>query len=220
MSRKNSHWKEMVEMQRQRAQQQASVSSAHPEPADEEDEEEVSQSETGTTVSIGRSVGQARTLLQRYRYAAISACVCFFALSLFAALRPPQRADLDLVRVAGQVLLDGQPLTNGVINFVPDYGRGSTSLLDEQGRFALTCLDGRDGAVLGMHSIEIAPDGPPADLGIQWLLPRSLANWQTSGERLEITGPVRDLKIELTMADYPPMESGDADPSALRGEPY
>ena len=61
----------------------------------------------------------------------------------------------DITPVSGQVLIDGQPLCYGVIQFVPSRSRASFGNLDKQGRFQLTCRDTADGAVLGTHSVGI-----------------------------------------------------------------
>jgi hypothetical protein len=214
------HWKELVEMQKAQASRPTRESEE-----DIDDDEELLEEESPRPVATKRAAksepresrfGKAREALQQYRYAAISASVAFIALSLFGALRGPTRADVDVVPVAGQVLVDGEPLSSGIINFVPPEGRGSTGVIDPQGRFTLTCLDGRDGAVLGLHGIEIVPEGPPPADGDQWKLPRSFANWQTSGVTQEITGRVTDLKIDITTADLPQLEQADGDPTSLR----
>ena len=218
MARKHfqSHWKEMAEMKRARSQ-------PRPNKANEKEEEETPVGKgNGNRSSRAKhpdeSMGRARRLLHEYRYAAIAASVCFMALSLLGGFRGPERVDLDLVRVSGQVLVDGQPLKFGIINFVPENGRGSTGILDEEGRFTLTCLDGRDGALCGVHGIEIVPDGPPDELGMDWPLPRSFANYQTSGQTREITRSVADLTIELGTTAVQPDDQGGGDLGGLPSE--
>lgn len=182
-----------------------------PKEAKEKNEEKTAAGESGgkrrsDTKRSEAPFGKARQLLHEHRYVVIAASVGFLALSLIGGFRKPERVDLDLVHVSGQVRVDGQPLKFGIISFVPENGRGSTGILNEEGRFTLTCLDGRDGAICGVHGIEIVPDGPPDELGIDWPLPRSFASYQTSGETREITRSVHDLKIELTATDVTPTD--------------
>jgi len=74
-------------------------------------------------------------------------------LAAFACGSNPQVAP-----VSGVVKLDGVPLPDAVVEFLPDPDRGttgprSTATTDEQGRFRLTCDDGREGAVVGFHRV-------------------------------------------------------------------
>jgi hypothetical protein len=81
--------------------------------------------------------------------------VCYFAVVLAAAgcNRGPQVAE-----VAGTIKLDGKPMTNVKVMFMPDPQKGtvgpiSAGLTDDQGHFNLTCEDERPGAVVGWHKV-------------------------------------------------------------------
>lgn len=75
-----------------------------------------------------------------------------------------------LVPVSGTVLLDDQPLADGVINFQPmvaggegPVGPGSSSRIDDQGRFSMATVQGGKGAVVGKHRVKIysySPESP------------------------------------------------------------
>jgi hypothetical protein len=90
------------------------------------------------------------------------------------------------VPVSGVVTLDGKPYPNAFVSFQPksskenpEPGRGSMGLTDASGRFVLK-YDGKDGALIGTHSIRIytqsgkgvkqldddtgSPDGAAGDL--------------------------------------------------------
>lgn len=79
--------------------------------------------------------------------------------------------------VSGQVTLDGEPLAEAQVLFLPQ-GQGeqelsspSRGVTDSQGHYSLTLeLDGRAGALLGKHRVEIrAGKGeppPPNELGL------------------------------------------------------
>jgi hypothetical protein len=63
---------------------------------------------------------------------------------------------VQLGEVEGVVVLDGKPLQNAEVQFIPEPGQAtdaprSTAVTDDQGRFKLVCDDGRQGAVVGLH---------------------------------------------------------------------
>jgi hypothetical protein len=84
-----------------------------------------------------------------------------------------------LGHVEGRVLVDGKPLQNIQVTFVPDirentFGPNSSAVTDEEGRYELICeeADRSPGAVIGVHrvtlvdldAIKSAPlRQPPAD---------------------------------------------------------
>jgi hypothetical protein len=105
----------------------------------------------------------------------------------------PQR-----VPVAGQVLIDGQPLTHGYVQFAPADSRASTGALDANGRFALTCFEPGDGATLGKHTVTVMSQEPIGQETIKWHAPKKYADPKTSGLVQEITEPTDAIKIELT----------------------
>jgi hypothetical protein len=102
------------------------------------------------------------------------------------------------VPVSGIVLIDGQPLARGNIKFVPQKGRPSAGRIGEDGRFALTCYDGNDGAIPGTHRVQVASNRIISDSKIEWFAPATYADFRTSGIEVNIDEPVSDLKIELT----------------------
>jgi len=63
-----------------------------------------------------------------------------------------------LAQVEGTVRLDGRPLADALVCFLPDPDRGtsgprSVAVTDDSGRYRLRCDDQRDGAVLGWHRV-------------------------------------------------------------------
>lgn len=68
----------------------------------------------------------------------------------------------QLASVSGVVTLDGKPYPNAAVSFQPlasanndSPGMGSTALTDENGRYTLTTIDGKKGAVVGNHKVRI-----------------------------------------------------------------
>ena len=102
------------------------------------------------------------------------------------------------VAVSGKVLIDGQPLTQGIVQFVPDGSRPSAGKLDQEGRFTLTCYDGDDGIVPGTHRVMVAAKEVIGESKVKWLAPPKYADFRRSGLSFEITEPTDDLTIELT----------------------
>jgi hypothetical protein len=108
----------------------------------------------------------------------------------------PQR-----VPVSGVVLIDGQPLSQGNIKFVPKSGRPSAGKIGSDGHFSLTCYDGNDGAIVGSHQVQVASNRIISDSKIEWYAPPIYADFRTSNLSAEITNPIDDLKIELKWGD-------------------
>lgn len=104
----------------------------------------------------------------------------------------------DRIAVSGQVLIDGQPLSQGLIQFVPEGARPSGGKLDAEGRFKLTCYDGGDGVVPGTHRVMISAKEILSESKVRWHAPPKYADFRESGLVFTLTEPTDDLKIELT----------------------
>jgi hypothetical protein len=92
------------------------------------------------------------------------AALCVSVLALGCG-REPYR----LAPVAGTVAMDGKPLPNVHVSFVPlgtaensNPGPGSRALTNAQGQFNLTTTTGRLGAVVGKHRVSIEAEQPAA----------------------------------------------------------
>lgn len=65
--------------------------------------------------------------------------------------------------VSGRVTIDGEPLANATVVFVPmgeglNTGRPSAAETDEAGAFKLKAMNGTDGAVVGEHLVSISTE--------------------------------------------------------------
>jgi len=100
------------------------------------------------------------------------------------------------VPVSGQVLIDGKPLTYADLKFVPEGARPSYGKLDSNGRFTLTCYDGNDGVVPGLHRVAVSGSEVKQEQTM-WHAPIKYANFRTSGITVQIDGPTDSLVIEL-----------------------
>ena len=124
-----------------------------------------------------------------------SAAICAMAIASLAGCsdgRPTR------VAVSGKVLIDGKPLTTGIVQLVPDDARPAAGKLDSEGRFTLTSYDGDDGVVLGTHRVMVAAKEMISESKAKWLTPPKYADLRSSGLSVEITEPTDDLTIELT----------------------
>lgn len=65
--------------------------------------------------------------------------------------RPP------LGEVSGTVTLDGQPVSRGIVHFVPQSGPAASGVIRD-GDYSLWTFESSDGAVLGRHVVYFAPN--------------------------------------------------------------
>ena len=93
--------------------------------------------------------------------------VCF-CLSLFLAASGCHGKPLpQLTEVEGVVLVDGEPLPQAQIQFVPELANfgaeyNSSAVTDNQGKFKLVCRKtGEPGAVIGMNRVVVLEYTPP-----------------------------------------------------------
>ena len=61
----------------------------------------------------------------------------------------------EIASVQGTVTMDGKPLPNAIIMFVPEGGRPSVSETDANGKYVLEFSGGRKGAIPGINRVEI-----------------------------------------------------------------
>lgn len=105
--------------------------------------------------------------------------------------RPPR------VPISGKVLIDGQPLQYGYVQFIPNGARPSGGRLNEKGEFSLSCFEKQDGAVLGLHRIAVNASETSNNV-TKWYAPKKYQDVETSALSQKITEPTKNLVIELT----------------------
>jgi len=57
--------------------------------------------------------------------------------------------------VRGKVTLNGKPVPNGTVNFIPEMGPAATGEIQPDGSYTLTTYKPADGAVVGAHKVVI-----------------------------------------------------------------
>lgn len=102
------------------------------------------------------------------------------------------------VTVSGQVLIDGEPLTHGLVRFVPKGARPAAGRVDETGHFTLTTYNAEDGVVLGVHQVSVNAAEYLSATKKKWHAPKKYATFRTSPLTEEITGSTDSLVINLT----------------------
>jgi hypothetical protein len=112
----------------------------------------------------------------------------------------------DTAKVEGRVLLDGEPLMAGEVQFFADGGRFmATGPIHRDGTYRLTTFQLEDGAVLGPHKVAVQP--PTDDRGSPLLIiPERFQNPETSGLEYEVKPGQNVINIPLDA-------SGDAEDS-------
>ena len=116
--------------------------------------------------------------------------------------------------VSGVVTLDGSPVANAAVMFVPEGGgRPATGLTDEEGKFSLETMKPGDGALVGKHQvtvtgvkttgIEATADGlsgavDPNKIREEWFVPQKYSKAETSGLSQEVAEDMPPVELKLT----------------------
>ena len=89
----------------------------------------------------------------------------------------------ELAPVEGTVTLDGKPLPNVMVQFLPENGgRPSTGTTNDEGHYELTYVAGEMGARLGRNKVEVVmiwPDGEPTP-GVKDPVPKAYKGAETT----------------------------------------
>lgn len=120
----------------------------------------------------------------------------------------------ETIPVSGVVLLDGKPLVDASILFVPSEGTKGiecSGITDDDGRFELKHPHGPTGAPAGNYRVVIShlvdsrglailpnPDIPPADQGAVESLPPRYSSFDQTILKAEVPHTAGELKFELT----------------------
>lgn len=104
----------------------------------------------------------------------------------------------ERVPISGQVLLDGVPLEQAFVKFVPPNGRPAVGETDASGHFTLTCYEPNDGATLGTHQVAVIAVKEISSAAIMWRAPKKYADSQASGIEIVVDQPKDDLELQLT----------------------
>ncbi len=114
---------------------------------------------------------------------------------------------LELAPASGKVTLDGKPLADAAVNFVPvDGGPVASGVTDTQGTFSVRTTN-KPGAVPGEHHVTvtkqivtgIAEDGTvdPGGVHTEWIVPKRYAKPDTSGLTATVGGEEQEHTFDL-----------------------
>lgn len=113
----------------------------------------------------------------------------------------------NLVDVRGEVTLDGQPLPDAQVMFVPAGGRPATGKTDAQGKFRLTTNSAGDGLAPGSYTVTVTANKveyqqqPGSESGyvekLIWLAPERYSRPAEANLTREVTPATKDIKLEL-----------------------
>lgn len=137
--------------------------------------------------------------MDKPRYPCLMAVIIAVGVALAGCRERPAR-----VLVAGQVLIDGQPLPCGYIRLIPPNARPSGGQIGSDGRFRLQCFEKCDGAVRGVHQVTVTAVEPVDRRTQRWHAPKKYIRPETSGLTATVTGPTDSLLVELTWSGGAP----------------
>lgn len=126
-----------------------------------------------------------------------------------------------LVKVSGRVLIDDKPLTTGVIRVVPEKEPPATGDIGPDGTFTLYTFRPGDGCVPGEHPVAVVAIKTLSSSAIQYFVPKKYVNEASSGIKVNITGPTKNLEIKLSWEGGKPFiersdtSAGDIDPGSM-----
>jgi hypothetical protein len=109
----------------------------------------------------------------------------------------------NVVPVRGKVLLDGKPLTKGMIATMPSAGRGANAKIQPDGSFELRTFGQNDGATVGVHRVAIVAFETPANAGPESgsgpsLVPKRYTSPETSGLTIDVKPGDNSPELKLT----------------------
>ena len=124
-----------------------------------------------------------------------------------------------LGQVGGIVTLDGQPLTKGQVQFLPDSSKGTkgrmaVGIIGTDGRFSLTAFKPGDGALVGFHKVviiceeDIPTFDPNSKVALQppkSLIPIRYTDANTSGLTAEVKSAAKN-DFTFALESQPPSQ--------------
>lgn len=131
----------------------------------------------------------------------IFCCVCLLAFILVAPVGCSEQS--QRYPIAGKILIDGEPVTKGSIQFVPDTGRPFASKIASDGSFrlveaSLSSNNLREGITPGKYRIGISSQDMIDEDKVHNHIPLHYADYRKSELEVEVNAPNEDMVIKLT----------------------
>lgn len=145
---------------------------------------------------VGWATRRAVSILPPPHFAAV-----VFALSLFHFLGCGGTRD-DLAAVTGAVKLDGQPLPDALVEFVPQGGKGVVSVgrTDSQGNYYMMASRTAEGASLGVNRVRISTHDILDQGGKQVPVPEKVPTKYNSNTELTVTVEPGDNTFDFDLS--------------------
>ncbi len=90
-------------------------------------------------------------------------CVVLGACVLALACLGCGESGPEIAPVEGTITLDGKPLANASVVFVPENGRPAGGTTNSAGKYVLTFSEGREGAMPGKNKVRISTARDPSE---------------------------------------------------------
>jgi hypothetical protein len=94
-----------------------------------------------------------------FQFARVSTLLSLFMLAILSTGCGP--GGPKIAYVTGRVTMDGKPLANATVVFIPENGRPAGASTDANGNYVLNFAQGRRGAIPGNNTIRITTQRDP-----------------------------------------------------------
>lgn len=108
------------------------------------------------------------------------------------------------VPVTGKVTYQGQPISNGLVTFIPSNGsKPASGQTDKNGEFTLSTFGREDGAVFGKHKVTIKAYKEGQDVSLvpadklSYAVPKKYVEEATTSLEVEVKKDSNDIVLEL-----------------------
>lgn len=108
--------------------------------------------------------------MRKSKRVVVALLLCVLPAAIGCSGKPKDQPELG--KVTGRVTLDGEPVPNVAVHFMPIGGRSSIGITDQDGKFVMAYLPKIFGAKVGKHKVAIKTHyndetDPEAQMGIE-----------------------------------------------------
>lgn len=109
----------------------------------------------------------------------------------------------EIVPVSGQISIDNQPLKFGGITVYVKGHRPAVANIDKDGRFSFSTKSKDDGCLVGEHIITVDCADVINETFTRHYIPEKYSKRDTSGLKIKVDKPTKDMAINLTWKGDP-----------------
>lgn len=132
-------------------------------------------------------------------------CVAALSLLFLSTLgcnRQPARP--KVVKASGIVVVDGEALESGYIQFIPENDRPASAKIGPGGKFVLETFENEDGCVPGKHRVTVSSVDETDKTVRKYKAPPEYADLLTSKLEMQVDEPTDALLVRLTWGGRKP----------------